>query len=45
MDIFQKCADYTLADDIKGKKYYIPGNNKNERAAQEYWSKIKNNNK
>ncbi len=30
-----------LPDDLVGKKYYVPGSNKNEQAADEYWSKIK----
>lgn len=30
-----------LPDVIKNKKYYIPGDNKNEQAATEYWKKIK----
>lgn len=30
-----------LPDDIKDKRYYFPGDNKNERAAEEYWKKIK----
>ena len=30
-----------LPDDIKNKKYYSYGDNKNERAAKEYWEKIK----
>ena len=30
-----------LPDDIKNKKYYFYGDNKNERAAKEYWEKIK----
>lgn len=30
-----------LPDDIKHKKYYEYGENKNERAAKEYWDKIK----
>lgn len=30
-----------LPDDIKDKRYYFPGDNKNERAADEYWKKIK----
>ena len=31
-----------LPDNIKDKKYYQPGNNKNELAYKEYWDKIKN---
>lgn len=30
-----------LPDDIKNKKYYAYGDNKTERAAKEYWEKIK----
>lgn len=30
-----------LPDDIKNKTYYSYGDNKNERAAKEYWNKIK----
>jgi len=30
-----------LPDDVKDKHYYIPGDNKSELAAKEYWSKIK----
>lgn len=30
-----------LPDVIKNKKYYVPGDNKNEQAATEYWKKIK----
>ncbi len=30
-----------LPDVLKNKKYYTPGNNKNEQAAVEYWKKIK----
>ena len=30
-----------LPDSLKGKKYYYYGDNKNEQAAKEYWSKIK----
>ncbi len=30
-----------LPDKLKDKKYYRYGNNKNERAAEEYWKKIK----
>ncbi len=30
-----------LPDVLKNKKYYIPGENKNEQAAKEYWKKIK----
>lgn len=30
-----------LPDDIKNKTYYSYGDNKNERAAREYWEKIK----
>jgi len=34
-----------LPDDLVGSKYYIPGDNKTENAAKEYWDKIKNNGK
>ncbi len=34
-----------LPDNIKNRKYYEFGNNKNENAAKEYWNKIKNINK
>ena len=30
-----------LPDAIKDKVYYVPGENKNEQAAREYWDKIK----
>ena len=30
-----------LPNDLKGKKYYTFGENKNEKAAEEYWKKIK----
>ena len=30
-----------LPDDLKNKKYYVYGDNKNEKAAEEYWKKIK----
>lgn len=30
-----------LPDAIKDKVYYVPGDNKNEQAAREYWNKIK----
>ncbi len=30
-----------LPDVLKDKKYYLPGENKNEQAAAEYWKKIK----
>jgi putative ATPase len=30
-----------LPDAIKGKKYYVYGDNKNEQAAKQYWDKIK----
>ena len=30
-----------LPDVLKNKKYYFPGENKNEQAAKEYWKKIK----
>lgn len=32
-----------LPDVLKNKKYYTPGENKNEQAAKEYWKKIKEN--
>ena len=31
-----------LPNDLKTRKYYTFGDNKNERAAKEYWEKIKN---
>ena len=31
-----------LPDDVKHKKYYVPADNKTERAAREYWENIKN---
>ncbi|NLA72447.1 MAG: replication-associated recombination protein A [Clostridiales bacterium] len=31
-----------LPDTIKNSVYYVPGDNKNEQAAKEYWDKIKN---
>lgn len=34
-----------LPDDIKDHKYYIPGENKVEQTAKEYWDKIKSTNK
>ena len=30
-----------MPNDLKNKKYYTFGDNKNERAAEEYWKKIK----
>ena len=30
-----------LPDKIKNEKFYMPGENKNERATKEYWEKIK----
>ena len=30
-----------LPDDLKNRKYYKFGDNKNEKAAEEYWSRIK----
>lgn len=30
-----------LPDKIKDKTYYVPGDNKNEQSAKEYWNKIK----
>ena len=35
-------AQQYLPDDLKGKKYYEYGENKNEQAAKAYWEKIKN---
>jgi len=32
-----------LPDNIKNKKYYVPGQNKFEQNSVEYWNKIKNN--
>jgi len=34
-----------LPDNIKNRKYYEPGKNKNEQISKEYWDKIKNPNK
>ncbi len=34
-------AQQYLPNDLKNKKYYTYGDNKNERAAEEYWKKIK----
>ena len=34
-----------LPDIIKNSVYYVPGDNKNEQAAKEYWDKIKNKSK
>lgn len=31
-----------LPDNIKNAVYYTPGNNKNEKSAEEYWKKVKN---
>ena len=31
-----------LPNDVKDKKYYVYGENKNEQAAKQYWDKIKN---
>ncbi len=31
-----------LPDDLKGRKYYVFGENKTEQAALEYWKKVKN---
>ncbi len=31
-----------LPDDLKDAVYYVPGENKNEQAAKEYWNRIKN---
>ncbi len=33
-----------LPNDLKGKKYYVFGTNKTEKAAEEYWKKIKGDN-
>lgn len=30
-----------MPDNLKGRKYYVPGKNKMEQAADEYWAKIK----
>lgn len=32
-----------LPDAIKDKKYYIPGENKNEKSFKQYWDSVKNN--
>lgn len=32
-----------LPDAIKDKKYYIPGENKNEKSFEQYWNSVKNN--
>lgn len=32
-----------MPDNLKGRKYYVPGKNKMEQAADEYWAKIKGN--
>ena len=32
-----------LPDRLKNKKYYVPGENKNEQAAKDYWEKVKKN--
>lgn len=32
-----------LPDAIKDKKYYIPGENKNEKSFKQYWNSVKNN--
>ena len=32
-----------LPDALKGRKYYIPGENKTEKAAEKYWEEIKKN--
>ena len=34
-------AQQYMPNDLKNKKYYTFGDNKNERAAEEYWKKIK----
>lgn len=38
-------AQQYLPDKIKNKTYYTPGENKNEQAASEYWTKIKKSSK
>ena len=35
-------AQQYLPDAVKDAVYYVPGNNKTEQAAKEYWDKIKN---
>lgn len=35
------CKQQYLPDSLKNRKYYEYGDNKNEQAAKEYWSKIK----
>ena len=35
-------AQQYLPNDLKNKKYYTFGDNKAERAAYEYWNKVKN---
>lgn len=32
-----------MPENLKGRVYYVPGNNKYERAIKDYWDKIKNN--
>jgi putative ATPase len=32
-----------LPDAIKDKKYYVPGENKNEKSFEQYWNSVKNN--
>lgn len=32
-----------IPDAIKDKKYYIPGENKNEKSFEQYWNSVKNN--
>lgn len=36
-------AQQYLPDALKDRVYYVPGDNKNERAFQQYWEKIKKN--
>ena len=30
-----------LPDELRGRRYYVPGDNKTEQAARAYWEKIK----
>ena len=34
-------AQQYLPDDLKGRKYYVPGPNRTEQAAEQYWREIK----
>ena len=34
-------AQQYLPDDLKGRKYYLPGPNRTEQAAEQYWREIK----